>query len=176
MIIPPPYRPATLPAIGFGAAVFKQGDLRLSSVSTLKKTEFCMGFVQFCTARNPSWTFCTIAHCTSRQTLHHTNSALVGGRPKKMEFCMDYVEFQGLFLVPFGARPALPFSLSPYLPLTHSLRPWRLCGSFPSFPPVTNHQSPVTSPKSQASHAASAYRFSISRMGLKWARLVLWES
>jgi len=40
MMIPPPYRPAVSPAVGFGAAIFQQGDLCLSSGSTLKKRNF----------------------------------------------------------------------------------------------------------------------------------------
>ena len=46
-MIPPLYRPAAAPAIGFGAAIFKQGDFRLSSGNTPQKTEFCIDFVQF---------------------------------------------------------------------------------------------------------------------------------
>ena len=49
MIMPPPYRLASTRAAGFGAAIFEQGDLRLTSGSTLKKTKYCTGFVQFCT-------------------------------------------------------------------------------------------------------------------------------
>ena len=40
MMLPPPYRPATSPATGFGAAIFLQGALRLSSGKNLKMANF----------------------------------------------------------------------------------------------------------------------------------------
>jgi hypothetical protein len=72
MMIPPPYRPAAsarkgsgsyvvdsegAPAAAFGAAIFEQGDLRLSSGDTLKKMEFCMRYVEF--LAGPRFPFCS---------------------------------------------------------------------------------------------------------------------
>ncbi len=38
MMLPPPYCPVSAPATGFGAAIIRQGDFRLSSGEALKKT------------------------------------------------------------------------------------------------------------------------------------------
>jgi len=40
MMLPPPYRPATSPATGFGRIIFQQDDFRLLSGEALKKRNF----------------------------------------------------------------------------------------------------------------------------------------
>ena len=53
MMLPPPYRPAATAATGFGAAIFRQDDLRLSSGEALKKTNFVGVLSNFAPRRVP---------------------------------------------------------------------------------------------------------------------------
>ncbi len=50
------YRPASAPATGFGAAIFGQGDLRLSSGEALKKTNSVRVLSNFAPLHASPWT------------------------------------------------------------------------------------------------------------------------
>ena len=85
--------PVSAPAAGFGAAVFKQGDFRLSSGEALKKTNSVWVLLNFAPQGAPSG-HSVPSPIVPAGKLNTTRTVLSSGdTPKKNEFCIDFVKF-----------------------------------------------------------------------------------
>ncbi len=137
MMMPPPYRLASTRAAAFGAAIFEQGDLRLSSGKNLKMQNFggvlsnfapvLSGLTDRGVSKNSSKLSSRAglprvvqrsgAHRTRRKTIHHLNSALVGGSLEKKRilyrFCLILRRslLHGQWGAPDGPQPTPLFPL-----------------------------------------------------------------
>ncbi len=98
------YRPVASTATGFGAAIFEQGDLRLSSGENFKMRNFGRVLSNFAPQGiHPGYS--APSPIVPAGKLYTTSTVLSSVEAlKKTEFCIDFVQFCAGFCAPFCSR------------------------------------------------------------------------